>query len=147
MDLLEAGCQGLGLALAAGALLGAFGRRRNVGTALALVAAFSGAVFFGASLTPEDHPAWPGWLIGAPAGFLAYVTVRDIALAARSRGGEETGAGIALMLGAAALAVAGISLAGPAALVSLAALAATLWLFATRRRKASAKHAGLRSLR
>lgn len=147
MDLLEAGCQGLGLALAAGALPGAFGPRRNVGTALALVAAFAGAAFFGASLTPEDHPAWPGWLIGAPAGLLAYLTVRDVAHAARSRGGEETGAGIALIAGAGALVLAGLSLAGPAALVSVAVLAAILWLFATRRRKADAKHAGLRSLR
>ena len=147
MDLLEAGCQGLGLALAAGALLGAPGQAGSAGTALALIAAVAGGALFGASLTPEGHPAWPGWIAGAAAALLAYATVRDVALAARSRGGDETGAGIALLLAAAALVLAGLSLAGPAALISLAALAATLWLFATRRRKAAAKHAGLRSLR
>lgn len=147
MDLFIAGCQGLGLALAVGALLGAPGLTGSAGTALALVAMLAGAAVLGASLTPEDHPAWPGWVVGAPAALLAHVTARDVALAARTRGGEGVGAGIALYIGAAAVALAGLSLAGPAAIVSLPVLVATIWLFATRRRKAAAKHAGLRSLR
>ena len=147
MDLLEAGCQGLGLALAVGALLGAPGQTGNAGTALALIAAVAGAALFGASLTPEDHPAWPGWLIGAPAALLAYVTARDVAASARTRAGGGAGAGIALYLGAAALVLAALALAGPVALASILALLAIVWLFATRRRKAAEKHAGLRSLR
>jgi hypothetical protein len=147
MDLLEAGCQGLGLALAAGALLGAPGLTGSPGTALALAAAVAGAVLFGISLTPEDHPAWPGWLIGAPAGLLAYVTARDVAAAAQSRAGEGGAGGIALFIALYALALAGLSLLGPVALISIAALIATLWLYATRRRQAGEKYEGLRSLR
>lgn len=147
MDLLEAGCQGLGLALAAGTLLGAPGRSGGPGFALAAVAVVAGALLFGASLTPEDHPAWPGWLVGAPAAALAYVTARDIAAAAQGRAGDGGGPGVAALVALVAVALAGLSLAGPVALVSLPALAATAWLFAARRRKAGAKHAGLRSLR
>ena len=66
MDLVEAACQGLGLALATGALAGAPGLRGSAGTALALVAAVAGAVLFGLSLDAEDHPMWPGW--AAPTG-------------------------------------------------------------------------------
>ena len=147
MDLLEAGCQGLGLALAAGALFGAPGQTGTAGRALAILAVIAGAALFGASLTAEDHPAWPGWIAGGLAGLLAYLTARDVAAAARNRTGGEGGAGIALYIAAAALALAALALLGPAALVSLAVLLATLWLFATRRRKAGEKHAGLRSLR
>lgn len=147
MDLFEAGSQGLGLALAAGALFAAPGLTGTPGTVLALAAAVAGAALFGSSLTPEDHPAWPGWLIGAPAALLAYVTVRDIAASARTRAGDGAGAGIALYVGAAAIVLAALSLAGPAAYVSIPALIAVLWLYATRRRKAAEKHAGLRSLR
>ena len=147
MDLLEAGCQGLGLALAAGALLGAPGLRDTPGTALALIAAVAGAVLFGVSLTAEDHPAWPGFLIGAPAALLAYVTARDVAAAAQSRAGEGGAGGIALFVALYALALAGLSLLGPVALISIVALIATLWLYATRRETAGEKYEGLRSLR
>src|SRR5918996_2613831 len=147
MDTLEAGCQGLGLALASGALLGSPGLRDAPGTALALVAAVAGAVLFGLSLDAEDHPAWPGFLIGAPAGFLAYVTARDVAAAAQSRAGEGGAGGVALFVALYAVALAGLSLLGPVALISIAALLATLWLFATRRQAAGEKYEGLRSLR
>ena len=147
MDLLEAGSQGLGLALAAGALLGAPGQSGNAGIALALIAAVAGAALFGVSLTPEDHPAWPGWIVGAPAALLAYVTARDVAASARTRAGGGAGAGIAFYVAGAAFVLAGLALTGPVALVSILALVAIVWLFATRRRKAGEKHAGLRSLR
>lgn len=147
MDLFLAGCQGLGLALAGGALGGSLGVRDVPGTALALVAALAGATLYGVSLTPEDHPAWPGWVAGAPAALLSYVVVRDVALGARSRAGERGAGGVSVFLGLYALALAGLSLLGPAAAVSLLAFAGTLWLYAGRRRKATEKHAGLRSLR
>ena len=147
MDLFEAGCQGLGLALAAGALFAAPGLTGRAGTLLALLAAVAGAALFGSSLTPEDHPAWPGWIAGAAAALLAYVTARDVAAAARTRAGDGAGAGIALYVGAFAIVLAALSLAGPAAFVSILALIAVLWLYATRRRKAAEKHAGLRTLR
>lgn len=147
MDLFLAGCQGLGLALAAGALLGAPGLGGSAGTALAIAAALGGAVLFGISLTPEDHPAWPGWLIGAPAALLAHATAADVSASAQQRAGEGGAPGIMLYIVLSAVVLAGLSLAGPAAAVSLGALVATLWLFAGRRAKAAEKHAGLRSLR
>jgi hypothetical protein len=147
MDLLEAGCQGLGLALAAGALFGALGLTGRAGAVLAALAVFAGAAVFGSSLTPEDHPAWPGWIAGAAAGLLAYATARDIAVSARTRAGGGVGGGIAAYIGAFAILLAAVSLADRAALVSILALIAVLWLYATRRRKAARKHAGLRTLR
>jgi len=147
MDLLEAGCQGLGLALAAGTILGAFGRRDQAFWIGAAVAALTGAVLFGISLTPEDHPAWPGWVIGAPAAVLAMATAADVAVSAQSRAGEGGAAGVALFIGLYALALAGLCLLGPVALISIPALIATLWLFLTRRRAAGEKYEGLRSLR
>ena len=147
MDLVEAGCQGLGLALAAGALLGAPGLKGTPGAALALIAVVAGAALYGASLTPEDHPAWPGFLIGAPAALIAYVTARGVAAAAQSRAGEGGAGGVALFVALYAVALAGLSLLGPVALISIGALIATIWLYATRRRAADEKYEGLRSLR
>jgi hypothetical protein len=147
MDLLEAGCQGLGLALAAGALLGAFGVRGSTGTLLAVIAAGVGAVLFGMSLSAEDHPAWPGWIAGALAAEFAYMTARDVAAAVQSRAGEGGAGGIALFIALVAIALAGLSLLGPVALVSIVALIATLWLYAARRSQEGEKYEGLRSLR
>ena len=147
MDLLEAGCQGLGLALAAGALLGAPGLKGTGGTVLAFAAIVAGAALFGLSLDAEDHPAWPGWIAGAFAAALAYVTARDVAAAAQSRAGEEGAGGIALFIALFAAVLAGLSLLGPVALVAIVALLATAWLFLTRRQAADEKYEGLRSLR
>lgn len=146
MDLFLAGCQGLGLALAVGALAGAVAPEGQARWALGALAAVLGAFLFGASLTPEDHPAWPGWLVGAPVALLAYVVARDIAVAARRRAGEGSGFGVAFYVGLYALVLTGLALL-PASPVALLALAGTLWLHFGRRRKAAEKHAGLRSLR
>ena len=147
MDLLEAGAQGLGLALAAGALLGAPGLKGTPGTALALVAAVAGGLLFGCSLSAEDHPAWPGWVAGAVVGYFVCVAARDIASAAQSRAGEGGAGGVTFFVGLYAVAIAGLSLLGPVALISIPALLATVWLWARRRRTAAEKHEGLRSLR
>ena len=147
MDLLEAGCQGLGLALAAGALLGAPGVHGSMGTFLAVVAAGVGAVLFGLSLSAEDHPAWPGWIIGALVAEFAYMTARDVAVAAQARAGEGGAGGVALLIALFAVVLAAFSLLGPVALISIVALVAILWLWATRRGQAAEKYEGLRSLR
>ena len=147
MDLFIAGCQGLGLALAVGTILGAFGRRDQAFWIGAAVAALVGATLFGLSLTPEDHPAWPGWVIGAPAALLAMATAADIAQSAESRAGDDGTGGIKLIIVLYALALAGLSLAGPAAIVAIPTLLVTIWLYTTRRRKAGEKYEGLRSLR
>ena len=147
MDLLEAGCQGLGLALAAGALLGAFGVKGSTSTFLAVVAAGVGAVLFGLSLSAEDHPSWPGWVLGALAAEFSYMTARDIAVAAQARAGEGGVGGVALFIALFAVVLAGLALLGPVALISIIALVAILWLWATRRGQAAEKYEGLRSLR
>jgi hypothetical protein len=143
MDVFFAGCQGVGLALAAGAFAGASGRRGAIGIALLIAAVVGGAALFGLSLETEDHPAYPGWPVGAPLAAFSFLVVRDIAGAAgrRAEGAGFTAALIAL----AALALAGLSILLPP--VALLALAGLLWLYAGRRRRAARKYEGLRTLR
>ncbi|HSI79386.1 MAG TPA: hypothetical protein VK919_01930 [Solirubrobacterales bacterium] len=143
MDLFLAGCQGTGLALAAGVLAGAAGRRGPVGLSLLAAAVAGGAVLFALSLTAEDHPAWPGAVAGALFAALAYAVARAVAEGAR---GREGGAGMtAALIGLAALALAGVSLLlSP---VGLVALFAITWLAVSRRRSAGRKYEGLRTLR
>ncbi len=143
MDLLLAGCQGVGLALAAGALAGAPGRRGSFSTALAVLAAIGGAFLLGASLEAEDHPAWPGWPIGAALAVFAFLVVSDFAQGAARR--AEGGGFISALIALAALALAGLSVLLPP--ISLLALAGLLWLYAGRRRRSAGKYEGLRTLR
>lgn len=143
MDLFLAGCQGAGLALAAGAVAGASGRRGAVGLVLLVAGIAGGAALFGVSLAEEDHPAYPGWPVGALLAAFAFAVVRDLAEAAarRAGGGGFTAALIAL----GALALAGLSiLLAPGALLGLLAL---LWLYLGRRSRAGRKYEGLRTLR
>lgn len=143
MDLFLAGCQGLGLALAAGILAGAPGRRNALGTVLLVAAAIGGAALFGVSLTQEDHPAWPGFVPGALFAWLAFTVTRDVVAAAAGR--EDTGATTGAIVALSALALAGLALvASPISLLVLAALA---WLALARRQRADRKYEGLRTLR
>jgi hypothetical protein len=143
MDAFVAGCQGLGLALAAGAFAGASGRRGAPGALLALVAIVAGGALFGWSLDREDHPAWPGFVAGAIVAAASFAVVRRIAEGAAARAQEAgyTGALIAL----AALALAGLSLLfGPLSLVALVGLGA---IAAGQRRREGQRYEGLRTLR
>src|SRR5262245_27600901 len=144
MDLFLAFCQGVGLALATGAFGGASGRRGPIGLILGLFAVVAGAALFGASLASEDHPAWPGWPVGALLAAFSFLVVRGIAEGAASRpdAGPWTGALLAL----AALVLAGLSLL-PISPISLVALAALAWLAFARRSRAARTYEGLRSLR
>ena len=101
MELAEAGAQGLALAVASGALFGAAALQGNAGVALAAIAVVLGAFLYGMSLAdaPDDHPAWPGWLIGAPVAALAYFTLRDVASVASQRAGEGGAGGVAFLIG------------------------------------------------
>lgn len=143
MDLFLAACQGIGLAVAAGMLAGAPGNREGLGYALLAIAAIGGAVLFGASLATEDHPAWPGWPIGALIAAGTFAVVSDFAAAAGQR--AEGGGLIAAAVAAAALATAGLSILFGA--VGLVALAAVVYLGLGRRRRAARKYEGLRTLR
>jgi hypothetical protein len=153
MDLFLQGCQGLGLALAAGALAGALAGATGSGDssggitpALALLGVAGGAVLFGWSLTQEDHPAWPGWLAGAVAALFAFFVIGGVVAGARARMGERGSPGsLAAMVVVAALVLGGLSLIiSP---ISLLAALALVWLAAARRRRAQRKYEGLRVLR
>jgi hypothetical protein len=145
MDLFIAGCQGLGLALAVGALLGAPALKDTPGTVALIAAAIVGAFLFGASLTPEDHPAWPGWIVGAPVAALAYSVSNSVSSGARARAGSEA-TGITIYIGLFAVALAAICLL-PISPISILVLIGFIVLALAQRRRASRKHAGLRSLR
>ncbi len=143
MDLFLAACQGAGLAVAAGALAGAPGRRGSLSTLLLVAAVIGGAFLFGASLSGEDHPAWPGWPVGAAIAWLSFAVVSDFAAAAASR--ADGGGFIAALIALAALATGGLSvILQPLGLVALAGIA---YLGLARRERASRKYEGLRSLR
>ena len=151
MDLFLAACQGLGLALATGIVAGAIAgtvpeRARGLVFALLLLATVSGALAFGASLESEDHPAWPGWLVGAVLALLAFGVARSVVSGASTRAGAQgSPAAIAGTVALAGLLLAGLSVLLPP--VALIVLAALLVLAMRRRQRADEKYEGLRSLR
>lgn len=143
MDLFVAGCQGAGLALAAGVLCGAAGRRGTLGALLLAVAVAGGAVLFAASLTAADHPGWPGAAAGALLAAFAFAVARGVSEGARARQGAAGLTEALVALAALALAATSLLLSP----VALAALAALIWLALARRRGAARKYEGLRTLR
>jgi hypothetical protein len=150
VDLFLEGCQGLGLALAAWAIAGAIAGAARLDGApalvLALIGAVGGALLFGASLAEEDHPAWPGWVLGALVAALAFAVLSGLVARAATRAGEAgSGTTIAAITVLAALVLAGLSLlVSPVALVALVGLG---WLALGRRRRDQRKYEGLRVLR
>ena len=143
MHFFLAACQGAGLAVAAGALAGAPGRRGGFANVLLVIAIVGGALLFGASLAAEDHPAWPGWPVGAAIAAGSFYVVSDFAAGAAAR--AEGGGFIAALIVLAALATAGLSvILQPLGLV---ALIGTVYLGLARRNRAGRKYEGLRSLR
>jgi hypothetical protein len=143
MDLFNAACQGVGLAVAAGMLAGAAGRRDAIGYVLLALAVVGAAILFGASLETEDHPAWPGWPVGGLIAAATFAVISDFAAGAAQR--ADGGGVIAITIVLAALAIAGLSLLfGP---IGLIALIAVVYLWLGRRRRAASKYEGLRTLR
>ncbi len=143
MDFFLAGCQGAGLAVAAGALAGAPGRRGTAGVVLLVLAVIGGAALYGIALENVDHPAWPGWPVGGLIAAGTFLVVRGIAEGAGRRGGSD--AFTAGLIALAALAVAGLSLLLKP--LGLVALLAVVYLGLARRRRADRKYEGLRTLR
>jgi hypothetical protein len=156
VDLFLATCQGIGLALAVGAIVGAIagaaaarGGAGAPGGVLALLAGLGvivGALLFGWSLTTEDHPAWPGWPLGALVALLAFSVTSGVVRGAATRAqGASAGAQVAYVTaGAAILAALFLTFVSPLALV---ALGAVVYLAIARRRRAARKYEGLRTLR
>jgi hypothetical protein len=135
-------CEGGGLALAAGCLVGAAGRFRRLGLP---VAAAAGAAVFAIALAAGDHPAWPGVVGGIILGALAFAVTSGIVAGAFARAGEGTLPTISAVIIGFAVLLAVLSLLVPP--VAIAALAAIVFLAVVRRRRAARKYAGLRILR
>jgi hypothetical protein len=155
VDFFLAACQGFGLALAVGMLTGAIagavaardgaGPPASVLAVLAGVGLVAGAILFGASLSAEDHPAWPGWPTGALAALLSFSVISGVVRGAATRMQGASPATQVTYLAVAAAVLAGLSVFLPP--VGLIALAAIGWLAVARRQRATRKHEGLRVLR
>jgi hypothetical protein len=144
-------CQGLGLAIAAGLILGVVFPPIMPSWGAVVGAAPLGIIAAGAALHGADEAVWPAIPVGIlGAGFAAVVT-RDVAAGAarRQQGGlgaePQAASGVTVIVVVAAIVIAGISLVLKP--FSLLVLAALLWLWASRRRRAERKHEGLRVLR
>ncbi len=151
MDLLLAICQGLGLAIAAGLVIGVVLPPIMPSWGAVAGAAPLGVLACAAPLTGADEPLWPALPVGLLGAGLAAGVSRDIASGAarRQQGAAEVNAQAPVAVTAwvvlAAAVVAVVSLfAPPASLVAAAALA---WLALSRRQREARKHEGLRVLR
>jgi hypothetical protein len=152
MDLLLASCQGLGLAIAAGLVLGVvFPPIMPTWGAIVGVAPI-GVLAAGAAMHGADEAVWPALPVGVIGAGISAVVSRDVAAgAARRERDQLTGAevqapsGVTAIMVLVAVVIAAVSLVvQPFALVALFALA---WLWLSRRRREARKHEGLRVLR
>lgn len=148
----DAICQGLGLALAAGLIIGVVVPPVMPAWGVIAGAAPLGIIAAGAPLNGEDEALWPALPIGLIAAGLAAVVARDVAAGAvrRERGeaervGAQASPGVIAIFVLAAVALAALSLVLPPA--SLVVLVALAWLWLARRRREERKHEGLRVLR
>jgi hypothetical protein len=145
-------CQGLGLALAAGLILGVVFPPVMPTWGAVVGASPIGVLAAGAALNGADEAVWPALPVGILGAGLAAVVTRDVAAGAiRRQQDRVTGAqvqapsGVTVIVVLAAVVVAGISLVVEP--FSLLALLTLTWLWVSRRRRAERKHEGLRVLR
>src|SRR5262245_5326620 len=145
-------CQGLGLAIAAGLILGVVLPPIMPTWGAVVGAAPIGVLAAGAALNGADEALWPALPVGILGAGLAAVVSRDVAAGAvRRQRDRVTGvdvqapSGVTVFVVLAAILIAGISLVlEPFSLVVLLAL---IVLLVSRRRQAERKHEGLRVLR
>jgi hypothetical protein len=145
-------CQGLGLAIAAGLILGVVFPPIMPTWGAVVGAAPIGVLAAGAALNGAGESVWPALPVGAIGAGFAAVVSRDVASGAiRRQRDRVTGAdvqspsGVTVIVVLVAVVVAGISLViEPFSLVVLVALS---WVWVSRRRRAERKHEGLRVLR
>jgi hypothetical protein len=145
-------CQGLGLAIAVGLILGVVLPPIMPSWGAVVGAAPLGVLAVGAALNGADEPLWPALPVGVIGAGLAAVVARDVASGAarRQQGGitradAQTSSGVTAIVVLAAVIVAAVSLVLKP--FSLFVLVALLWLWVSRRRQAERKHEGLRVLR
>jgi hypothetical protein len=145
-------CQGLGLAIAAGLILGVVFPPIMPSWGAVAGAAPIGVIAAGAALNGADEAVWPALPVGVIGAGVAAIVTRDVATGAVRRQRDQIASadaqapsGVTVIVVLAAVAVAAVSLfLEPVSLVVLAALCG-LWV--SRRRRAERKHEGLRVLR
>jgi len=145
-------CQGLGLAIAAGLILGVVLPPIMPTWGVVVGAAPLGILAAGAAMNGADEALWPALPVGLLGAGLAAVVSRDVAAGAARRardqggGAEPAGAtAVSAIVVLAAVIVAGVCLVLEP--FSLLVLVALLFLWGSRRRQAERKHEGLRVLR
>jgi len=145
-------CEGLGLAIAAGLILGVVMPPVMPDWGVLVGAVPLGVIAAGAALNGSDEAVWPALPIGLIGAGLAALVSRDVAAgAARRERDTLTGAqaqapsGVTVIVVVFAVVLAGLSLFLEP--ISLVALAALCWLWLSRRRQEARKHEGLRVLR
>jgi hypothetical protein len=144
--------QGLGLAIAAGLIIGVVLPPIMPSWGVVAGAAPLGIIACGAALNGEDEALWPALPVGVLGAGLAAMVSRDVAAGAarRQRGADGDPAaqappGVTAIVVLTAVVVAVVSLVAPP--LSLVALLALAWLSLSRRRREERKHEGLRVLR
>lgn len=121
-------------------------RQKPIGAGAVLTSVVLGALLAGASLADIGYSAWPGLAAGAAAALVTRLAVSAFLHGARRRLDRESPPWtLSLYAEVAALALAALSVLIPP--VSLLALAASIWVLVSSRRRGSKKYAGLRVLR
>lgn len=144
-------CQGLGLALAAGLIIGVVLPAIMPGWGVIVGAAPIGVLACAAALNGAGEAIWPALPIGVLAAGLAAMVSRDVAAGATRRETPEATiqaqapSGVTAIVVLAAIVVAALSIFVPP--VSLVAASALAWLWVNRRKRDERKHEGLRVLR
>jgi hypothetical protein len=146
-------CQGLGLAIAVGLIVGVVVPPIMPAWGAVAGAAPLGVLAAGAALHGADEALWPALFVGVIGAGLAAVVTRDVVSGAvrRQQGGvpaqprAQSPGGLTAIVVLAAVVVAGVSLVLKP--ISLLVLVALLGLWISRRRQAERKHEGLRVLR
>ncbi|HEX3293860.1 MAG TPA: hypothetical protein VHR38_09000 [Solirubrobacterales bacterium] len=145
-------CQGLGLAIAAGLILGVVFLPIMPTWGVVAGTAPIGVLAAGAALNGADEALWPALPVGILGAGLAGIVSRDVAAGAirrqRDRVTEaevQAPSGVTVIVVLAAVAIAGVSLVFEP--FSLLVLVALIFLWISRRRQAERKHEGLRVLR
>ncbi len=154
MDAFLSICLGLGLALAAGLVIGVVLPPIMPTWGVVAGAAPLGVIACAAALSARDEPVWPAILIGVLGAGVAAIVARDVSGGAARRESEardfetqleQPSATLTALIVLAAAAIALLSLLLPP--ISLVALGALSYLYLARRRREDRKHEGLRVLR
>ena len=143
-------CQGLGLALAAGLIIGVVLPPIMPDWGVIVGAAPLGVLASAAALNSADQAVWPALPIGVLAAGLAAVVSRDVAAGASRRAApdaleSQAPSAVAAIVVLAAVALAVLSIFAPP--VALLAATGLVWVWVNRRRREERKHEGLRVLR